>query len=165
MLIISRKASESFFIGDDIEVTVVSVSGGNVRIAIKAPREVEIFRKELMMLKRYNANAEISDQKSSLADFAQALRKRDIVLEPDVLPTINTYFKNKSVSYFQSNNMIKSTATPEQEEQIELAISPENIDLAIKNTLKINSDSPIYNINSTLKFVQNQKNPTDDDDE
>lgn len=48
MLVISRKPMESFFIGDNIEVTVISIDRGQVRIAIEAPKDVPIMREELL---------------------------------------------------------------------------------------------------------------------
>ena len=47
-LVLTRRKGESIFIGDDIEVTVVCVNGKQVKIAIKAPREVNIVRDELL---------------------------------------------------------------------------------------------------------------------
>lgn len=47
MLIITRKKGEAFLIGDDIEVSVVKMDEGTVKLAIRAPKEVTILRKEL----------------------------------------------------------------------------------------------------------------------
>ena len=47
MLVITRKEGQSLLIGDDIEVTVTKVTDGSVKIAIEAPREMVILRKEL----------------------------------------------------------------------------------------------------------------------
>ena len=47
MLVLTRKAGESVCIGDEIEVRIVSVRGQKVRIAIEAPREIAVRRKEL----------------------------------------------------------------------------------------------------------------------
>lgn len=48
MLILQRKPGESFIIGEDIRITVVSVeAGGRVRLAIDAPRSLPILRSEL----------------------------------------------------------------------------------------------------------------------
>ena len=44
MLVLSRKAEESMFIGDDIKITVLDIRGGQVRIGITAPQEVKIHR-------------------------------------------------------------------------------------------------------------------------
>lgn len=47
MLVITRKKDDSIFIGDDIEVIVVKIDEGSVKLAIKAPKDVTILRKEL----------------------------------------------------------------------------------------------------------------------
>lgn len=47
MLILTRRAGESITIGDDIVVTVVEVSGSQVRVGISAPREVRVLREEI----------------------------------------------------------------------------------------------------------------------
>lgn len=48
MLIITRKKGESLMIGDDIEITISKIEDGSVKIGIKAPKEVNILRKELL---------------------------------------------------------------------------------------------------------------------
>ncbi|MGA1212406.1 MAG: carbon storage regulator CsrA [Solirubrobacterales bacterium] len=47
MLVLTRKVEESILIGDDVEIMVLGVSGDKVRIGISAPREIEVFRKEV----------------------------------------------------------------------------------------------------------------------
>ena len=47
MLVLTRKVSERFMIGEEIVVTVVKIDGRQVRIGIEAPREVLIRRTEL----------------------------------------------------------------------------------------------------------------------
>jgi carbon storage regulator len=47
MLVLTRKLDQSIMIGDDIEISVLAVSGEKVRIGINAPREVPVFRKEV----------------------------------------------------------------------------------------------------------------------
>jgi len=47
VLILNRKAGESIRIGDDIEIKVVSVEGGQVKVGIDAPRNVSIHRQEI----------------------------------------------------------------------------------------------------------------------
>lgn len=47
MLVLTRKVEESILIGDDVEIMVLGVSGDKVRIGINAPREIEVFRKEV----------------------------------------------------------------------------------------------------------------------
>lgn len=47
MLILSRRVGESFNIGDDVSVTVLSVKGNHVRLGIEAPRETPVHREEI----------------------------------------------------------------------------------------------------------------------
>lgn len=49
MLVLTRKTNQSIMIGDDVEVTVLSVSGDKVRVGITAPRDVPVFRKEVYL--------------------------------------------------------------------------------------------------------------------
>ena len=48
MLVLTRKTNQSIVIGDDIEITVLSVSGDKVRIGIEAPRDIAVFRREVL---------------------------------------------------------------------------------------------------------------------
>ena len=47
MLVLTRKTNQSIMIGDEIEVSVLAVSGDKVRVGISAPRDVPVFRKEV----------------------------------------------------------------------------------------------------------------------
>jgi carbon storage regulator len=47
MLVLTRKSNQSIMIGDEIEVSVLSIMGEKVRIGIEAPRAVPVFRKEV----------------------------------------------------------------------------------------------------------------------
>ncbi len=48
MLVLSRKLGEKIFIGDNICITVVDIDRGKIRLGIEAPRDVSIYRQELM---------------------------------------------------------------------------------------------------------------------
>jgi carbon storage regulator len=48
MLVLTRKTNQSITIGADIEITVLSVSGDKVRIGIEAPRDISVFRREVL---------------------------------------------------------------------------------------------------------------------
>lgn len=47
MLVLSRHVDESLIIGDDVEIVVVEIRGDKVRLAIKAPRDISVHRKEV----------------------------------------------------------------------------------------------------------------------
>ena len=57
MLILQRKAGESLLIGDNVEISVLSVEAGRVRLAIQAPRSVPILRSELKVAAQTNREA------------------------------------------------------------------------------------------------------------
>lgn len=62
MLVLSRKAGERIWIGDDISVTVVRISGGGVRIGIEAPKEMPVVREELKLKMDLEGSNEFDDQ-------------------------------------------------------------------------------------------------------
>lgn len=47
MLVITRKKDESLLIGDDIEIKIVKIDDGSVKLAIDAPKDKVILRKEI----------------------------------------------------------------------------------------------------------------------
>ena len=75
MLTLTRSVGETIRIGDDIEIHVVEVRGGTVRLGFKAPREVTIHREEVY---RQIAEANLlaaqvtADSLGALAAFAPA---------------------------------------------------------------------------------------------
>ncbi|HWL24554.1 MAG TPA: carbon storage regulator CsrA [Ureibacillus sp.] len=47
MLVLSRKVGETIWIGDDVEIVISEVKGEQVKIGIRAPRNIEVVRGEL----------------------------------------------------------------------------------------------------------------------
>lgn len=47
MLVLTRKVNQSIVIGNGIEVVVLEVRGEQVRLGIRAPRDVVVHRKEI----------------------------------------------------------------------------------------------------------------------
>jgi carbon storage regulator len=76
MLILQRKAGESLMIGDDITVSVLSVDGARVRLAISAPKDMRILRSELV--KATVANQDAAQEEAAPGELLQLL---DVVLE------------------------------------------------------------------------------------
>ena len=64
MLILRRKSGESIVIGDNINVTVLDINEGSVRLAIDAPKSVAILRSEL--LQAADANRDAAASRASL---------------------------------------------------------------------------------------------------
>lgn len=51
MLILTRRSGETICIGADIEVTVVAINTSQVRIGIKAPKDIAVDREEIALRK------------------------------------------------------------------------------------------------------------------
>ncbi len=49
MLILSRKNGEKLIIGDDVELTILSIKGNQVRIGVNAPKDVAVHREEVYL--------------------------------------------------------------------------------------------------------------------
>ena len=62
MLILRRREGESFLIGDDIKVTVLTMGDGSVRLAIDAPKNIPILRSEL--LRAVDANRDAAEEQA-----------------------------------------------------------------------------------------------------
>jgi carbon storage regulator len=57
MLVLSRKLGEKIYIGDNICITVVDIDRGKIRLGIEAPRDVPIYRQELLPLNQQRGAA------------------------------------------------------------------------------------------------------------
>jgi carbon storage regulator len=68
MLVLTRKTGEAIQIGDDIEITVLSVKGDQIKLGINAPKSIEIHRKEIYVSIQ-EENAEASKGISNLFDI------------------------------------------------------------------------------------------------
>lgn len=58
MLVLSRKLGEKIYIGENVCITVVDIDRGKIRLGIEAPRDVPIYRQELLPLAQQQARAE-----------------------------------------------------------------------------------------------------------
>lgn len=57
MLVLTRKPGEAIVIGDDVEIEIVAIGGGKVRVGITAPRETSVHRKEVYVELQAEADA------------------------------------------------------------------------------------------------------------
>jgi carbon storage regulator len=76
MLVISRKPGESFLIGDNIRINIVSSSNDKITIAIDAPKEIKIIREELMETIQANQESNIKMTTSDYQDMANILKSK-----------------------------------------------------------------------------------------
>ncbi|QIB68394.1 carbon storage regulator [Aminipila butyrica] len=79
MLILTRKQGEAFLIGENIEISISEINGDRVRIAIEAPKEVKILRKELKDAGDLNieaAGTAMLPTAENLSNFANLVRKQ-----------------------------------------------------------------------------------------
>ncbi|TMV47174.1 carbon storage regulator CsrA [Paenibacillus mesophilus] len=75
MLVLTRKKGESIMIGDSIELVVIGVEGDLVKLGIRAPKSVEVYRKELYdSIQSSNKEA---TERSVLAQDLSAFFKKD----------------------------------------------------------------------------------------
>ena len=78
MLILARKLGERIMIGDQIELSVVEVKGDQVKIGIKAPKNVKVYRHEVysaMQIENVAASKSSPDQVVHLPDLAKLPKK------------------------------------------------------------------------------------------
>jgi carbon storage regulator len=62
VLVLTRRKNQSIVIGDDIIVTVLEVKGDQIRLGITAPRDVQVYREELLAaLKDANTSAVLGE--------------------------------------------------------------------------------------------------------
>jgi carbon storage regulator len=74
MLVLTRKLKEAIQIGDDIEITVLAISGDQVKLGINAPKHVEIHRKEIYLaIQKENSEASLAS-KTSLHELNEQLK-------------------------------------------------------------------------------------------
>jgi carbon storage regulator len=76
MLVLTRKLKESIMIGDDIELSVLSIEGDQVKIGINAPKNIDIHRKEIYL--------SIQQENSQAAQTGA-----------DAINNLNSFFKKK----------------------------------------------------------------------
>jgi len=76
MLVLTRKPDEKIMIGDDIEIVVVAVEGDRVRLGIKAPKGVSIYRGEVYEAIQQE-NREASQSTGGLEELLKAVKEED----------------------------------------------------------------------------------------
>lgn len=58
MLILTRRVGGKIIIGNDIEISVYGIKGNQVRLGIKAPKEIPVYREEIYPQNEQHENPE-----------------------------------------------------------------------------------------------------------
>lgn len=78
MLILSRKQDDSVMIGDDIEVKIISIDKGSVRLGFRAPESCVILRGELReAISTQNKQASQATDKQTITQIKTLLQTKD----------------------------------------------------------------------------------------
>jgi carbon storage regulator len=73
MLVLTRKIKEAIMIGDEIEISVTAIEGDQVKLAISAPKYIDIHRKEIYLaIQKENREAAIG-----IANLDKLLKKTE----------------------------------------------------------------------------------------
>lgn len=78
MLILSRKKNEQIVISDDITITVLDVEGEKVKIGIDAPKDIKVFRKELIEEVKSTNTESTSSTVASLKELQEKIFTKKI---------------------------------------------------------------------------------------
>ena len=78
MLVLTRKKDEAIILGNNIEIVVLGVEGEQVKIGIKAPKNIEVHRKEIYLaIQEENKSSLNTSPTINVEDLLESFRKRD----------------------------------------------------------------------------------------
>ena len=78
MLILTRKLNEGLMIGDNIEIKVIKIEDGKVKLGISAPRSIDVYRKEIYdMIVKENKEASAGDMEYDKLKELFNIKKKD----------------------------------------------------------------------------------------
>lgn len=73
MLVLARKVNESIIIGDNVEIMIVEIKGDQVKVGIKAPKDIKVYRGEIY---REIQNENIAAASTTLPENLDELLKK-----------------------------------------------------------------------------------------
>ena len=73
MLVVRRRAGEALLVGDDVEIEVLELAGGQVKLGIRAPRSVVVLRKEVDLTRQQNRVASQAGHGSRIEAWSKKL--------------------------------------------------------------------------------------------
>ncbi|MEQ6358095.1 carbon storage regulator, CsrA [Thermoanaerobacter thermohydrosulfuricus] len=75
MLILTRKVGQAIIIGEDIEIEILEIVDGQIKLGITAPKNISVLRKELIEIKNENLKA-AAVNKEVLSKLENFIKKR-----------------------------------------------------------------------------------------
>jgi carbon storage regulator len=87
MLVLARKLNESIMIGDEIEIVVIDIKNDQIKLGIRAPRNIAVHRKEVY-------------EDIQLENIAALSSK----FKPEDLKNLSGFFKNNKKKRNDSDN-------------------------------------------------------------
>jgi carbon storage regulator len=75
MLVIRRRCGESILIGDEIEIQIAEIGPTRVKLAVLAPKEVPVLRKEVHLTRVQNLAAAQGVSSDGVLELASRLRR------------------------------------------------------------------------------------------
>ncbi len=111
MLVITRKNGQKIMINDNIEITIVEAKNGFCKVAIKADKEVKIYREEIYLqiklanLIGKNTNVSAVDSVSNLIKDGKDLNDKGVVASEneEVVVDENTKTSKSSIRVNKKN--------------------------------------------------------------
>jgi carbon storage regulator len=84
MLVLSRRPGQSILIGKDIEIVVLGSDGVQVRVGIRAPREVTVLRRELLkQVEEENKRAVVTNLGAALGQLGAQMMGAPVDASPE----------------------------------------------------------------------------------
>ena len=99
MLIVRRRRGEVIAIGDGIEIEILDISPTQVKVGIRAPKDVPVFRKEIRLARDANVASANAGSTQILQDFVGKLRTSEsstIALITEPAKSLETQAVNSS---------------------------------------------------------------------
>ncbi|MCM3391453.1 MAG: carbon storage regulator CsrA [Bacillota bacterium] len=76
MLVLTRRLKESIMIGDDIEISILSIEGDQVKLGISAPKNVDIHRKEIYLSIQQENSSATQTEASAIESLSSFFKKK-----------------------------------------------------------------------------------------
>jgi carbon storage regulator len=75
MLVIRRRAGESLFIGEDVEIRILEMGPSQVKLGIEAPKDITVLRSEVRETQQANISAALERSPETLAQLLARLQR------------------------------------------------------------------------------------------